>query len=284
MTGALTKCIAAEDEAGVISFLSRLPEPERRKLAKEAAAAVKQFHKGDWVTETNGTSEVSHWKSPYSAAQQRCALLAALGTCSASELRVLTNAHRLPLEVVALWRATKPSFLGEAAEIVVLASFNWMLARTLVREGLSARPTSDQYTLGLLGPEFGEHWRRQRVPLAERVLADPEMLKAEIWRLFEVEGGGETSLATHDKYRGDWGPTFITLMNGGYLPRERLLDASLGALERDFAAFRVGWFSRFHEMLEPTVDERRCSSSWRSTVSLASARSDPPTSRSGRGP
>ena len=35
-----------------------------------------------------------------------------------------------------------------------------------------------------------------------------------------------------------------------------LLDASLDALAHDFAQFRAGWFSRFHDLLEPTSDEQ----------------------------
>ena len=35
------------------------------------------------------------------------------------------------------------------------------------------------------------------------------------------------------------------------IQRERLLDLSLAALARDFAAYRAGWFSRFHELLVP---------------------------------
>src|SRR5258708_872530 len=36
----------------------------------------------------------------------------------------------------------------------------------------------------------------------------------------------------------------------------RRLDAGLAALSRDFIQFRAGWFSRFHEALEPTPAER----------------------------
>ena len=35
-----------------------------------------------------------------------------------------------------------------------------------------------------------------------------------------------------------------------------LLDASLEALSRDFVQMRSGWFSRFHEELKPSLDER----------------------------
>ncbi|CAN0287488.1 unnamed protein product, partial [Phaeothamnion confervicola] len=42
----------------------------------------------------------------------------------------------------------------------------------------------------------------------------------------------------------------------GPFDRGRLLDASLEALARDFEQFRAGWFSRLHEDLKPTPEER----------------------------
>src|SRR5262249_43927225 len=67
-------------------------------------------------------------------------------------------------------------------------------------------------------------------------------------------------LAARDKYahkpEGTWLHTLVALACEGKLARDRLLDASLDALGRDFAQFRAGWFSRFHEALEPTHEER----------------------------
>ena len=73
------------------------------------------------------------------------------------------------------------------------------------------------------------------------------------------EGNGEFSLAAYDKYsrpEATWETGLVALAADGTLPRERLLDASLDALERDFAQFRAGWFSRLHEALKPTLEER----------------------------
>jgi hypothetical protein len=97
---------------------------------------------------------------------------------------------------------------------------------------------------------------RYRDP-ADVVAADPGLLEVEVWRLFEVEGGGEDSLTAHEKYTGDrWGDFFRGQAARDPAMRSRLLDASLAALGRDFATFRAGWFSRFHESLAPTDDER----------------------------
>jgi hypothetical protein len=100
--------------------------------------------------------------------------------------------------------------------------------------------------------------RRDR-EVYQALKADLGLLEDEVWRLFEVEGGGETSLAAHDKYsaeRNSWSWALIQLSGEGLMSRDRLLDASLDALHRDFASFRAGWFSRFHEALQPTKEER----------------------------
>ena len=128
--------------------------------------------------------------------------------------------------------------------------FAWDIVRPLVREGLVPRPSTPSYTLSLLG-----HRRSPSQLLAD----DPTLIDDEVWRLFEVEGSGELSLAAHDKYSSasdTWQTALVGLAADDLAHRERLLDASLSALARDMAAFRAGWFSRFHEALEPSVDER----------------------------
>ena len=68
---------------------------------------------------------------------------------------------------------------------------------------------------------------------------NPDLLVEDVWRVFEVEGGGENSLAAYDKYssaENRWRTALVELGNDGSLDRERLLDASLDALQRGFGA------------------------------------------------
>ena len=100
-------------------------------------------------------------------------------------------------------------------------------------------------------------WGRKGV--IDVLRANPDLLIDDVWRIFEVEGGGENSLAAHDKYcpeSGSWRAALVELSNEGALSRERLLDASLDALQRGFGQFRAQWYSAFHEALKPTDDER----------------------------
>ncbi|WP_420334077.1 DUF6493 family protein [Roseibium sp.] len=121
-------------------------------------------------------------------------------------------------------------------------------AAPLWQDGFALRPESDGIILGYYGI-WHERWG-----VDEEVL-----LSKDVWRFFEVEGGGEFSLANHDKFAKQGTPTWSDRLIGyaeaGKLDRQRLLDASLDALERDFGQYRAGWYSRFHTALAPTNEE-----------------------------
>ncbi|KQR11742.1 DUF6493 family protein [Cellulomonas sp. Leaf334] len=123
--------------------------------------------------------------------------------------------------------------------------------RILERRGLVSPPHDDTYALALVGGLGGD-------PPTTPLRADPELLSTTIWRIFEVEGGGEVSLAAIDKYTSEdvsWATTVRVLIDSGDLDRDRVLDGCLAALDRDFGAFRAGWFSRLWVALTPSDDE-----------------------------
>lgn len=120
----------------------------------------------------------------------------------------------------------------------------------LIEAGFGPDPQNDDDVLGYISAR----WSR---PLTSECIT--QNVTEAIWKFFEVEGHGEQSLAAVDKYRSEkltWAYNIKRFMEEGKLERDRLLDASLDALARDFAQFRAGWFSRFHESLEPTIEER----------------------------
>lgn len=120
--------------------------------------------------------------------------------------------------------------------------------RLLERLGLVALDADDTYVLAMvsaLGPDPAAVLR-----------ADPGLVDRALWRLFEVEGGGEISLTNVDRYDGHrWRDAFCALTADGTLPRARVLAACLDALGRDFAPYRAGWFSAMFLALEPAADE-----------------------------
>lgn len=148
------------------------------------------------------------------------------------------------------WIRAWCAFLLKAEDCVTV----WPQLRRLVRDGYCARPDDPRYGLGLIAGDRVclRQGVRQLVTVPEFLLANPELLD-DVWQLFEIEGDQTVSLANGDD---TWPAALATLAESGHLYRERLLVASLSALERGFAHYRAGWFSRFHEHLQPTADER----------------------------
>ena len=248
------------DESACLKFFDGMPEAERREHAKAVIPFFKKVVKTPFL-QSGPNTFVTNPQLPTAA-------VATLACCTASELKTLgwraMPHHKTALHIL---RDRRPDWTQAYAHwLLAENSRHWPLVRTLVRDGICERPQHDNYILGMIvtldgwgGNElFGSAKRTVRGGLA----ADPDLLKDEVWRLFQIEGAGELTLAAHDKYISKKGTEFAwngalkKLSEEGKLSRERLLDESLAALSRGFSQFRVAWFSEFHELLEPTVKER----------------------------
>jgi Family of unknown function (DUF6493) len=141
----------------------------------------------------------------------------------------------------------------------------WPLVRVAVQEGLIDRPEDDVYVRGMVNSLA---WNTPQVGATyDALLADPELLEIDLWRLFEVDCSSELSNATgwetdeKGAYAGRgenrWEWALVRLAAEERIDRQRLLDASLGTLLRDFRPSMVGWYAKLHEALEPTDEERR---------------------------
>jgi hypothetical protein len=135
----------------------------------------------------------------------------------------------------------------------------WAATRHLVRAGVLERPATPAYTLlmihgirGLKGDVSAPPG--ERLTLQELLRSDPGLLEAEIWQLFEVEGRprpGANLTAT----KRWWQHALLVLMKEGLVSRERLLDATLGALASGFSAYNNRWYIEFLDALAPTDAE-----------------------------
>lgn len=120
--------------------------------------------------------------------------------------------------------------------------------------GLQVDPTDD-YVLAMVGGLGGRQEQEVRLFMLRH---DHALRDGAFWRIFEVEGGGEISLANIDKFSREelnWHNTVVLLANEGTLDRRRVLRSCLEALNRDFSAYRAGWFSRLYVALTPAPDE-----------------------------
>ena len=234
----LESAIQAGDAERCAALLDIADEPERRAVAARLLRMEKDHDFFD-----------SAQNPDRQAAYNRLWTLhvALLGTATLRELQKTRAA--CPAEFTyRILAARRPPWLAEWADwSLERRPGDWRPIRRMVREGLIPRPQTDWYYLRMV-----DIWAERDRNLRRRFEEDPELLEYELWRLFEIEGNSVCSLAIH----GKCSLTFLDLERDGKLPRGRLLDASLEALSRDFAEFRAGWFSRFHEDLKPSVEER----------------------------
>jgi hypothetical protein len=250
----LTKLLTTGGTDECLAFFAGMPEAERRKLAKTAEEAFRIARRRRVVEVQPGTFQ---WNPVMTTAA-----IAVCATCSISTLKSL-GWQAVPGEddLVRVFTDRRPKWLNQYAEFLLDQEFpRWRSVRLLMKAGLCRKPQHENYVLGMLHHFQGAaFYLGKDCGVLDTLLEEPDLLE-DVWRLFELEGGGEYSLAAHDKYRKQpadrWDRSLAELSRRGILPRERLLDASLDALDRGFAQFRVGWFSSFHELLEPTIDER----------------------------
>ncbi|MGN8245470.1 DUF6493 family protein [Cellulomonas soli] len=151
--------------------------------------------------------------------------------------------------------APAPAWLDGLArrELRTAARTSWSrdtFARTrlLERVGLVTPEHDDVYVLAMVSSLGADK--------AARLRSDPELLETVLWRVFEVEGGGEVSLTNIDRFGGSqWREAFLELTSDGTLDRARVLAACVGALGRDFAAYRASWYAATFLALEPSGEE-----------------------------
>ncbi len=234
-----SQLLCTQNASKVLKTLSTMPASNRRVHAKTAAKLLK-----DTQMTWDAGPEVPKVMDDDSVR------IGVLATATLSELKKVTF-HAIPLNIGidVVLRALSPDWIGDWVEALVEDNpyFVHRLA-PVWKHGLCRRPTSDAFILGYYAHRTW--WDENDY--------EPEFLKDDVWRFFEVEGGGEFSLASHDKYCSvdyAWATKLRQLAENGTLDRNRLLDASLDALEKDFGQFRAGWYARFHTALDPTPQD-----------------------------
>ncbi|MBI1270047.1 hypothetical protein GC174_06425 [bacterium] len=257
----LDKLVEEGDQDGFRRFVRELSSEERSKLSKRAKKWFKKASHGSVGPRANNPNSYG-WTWDMGEGGLTVATSAVLTICSGEDLSSID----FPVSVSGfidwdLLSELRPSGLEDIGDVLLASSSNFFpVVRKLMKLGLCRKPVGDAYLVALIGSPYMAHnpdgkWRLLR----DTFLENPDMIE-DIYRLFEVEGNQENSLASVDKYsasENNWQNTLLYLCKEGHLSRERLLDESLAALLRDFIQFRAGWFSRFHEALEPTYNERK---------------------------
>ncbi|CAN5691038.1 hypothetical protein BH10CYA1_BH10CYA1_04220 [soil metagenome] len=239
-------------------FLAGTTESEREKFATSAIRWYKKAVKGEFKESKPGHFS---WVWPLGKSVADTCALAVVATANAEQLSKIEWSV-IPEDDEDLdWLAgMKPGALENFGDVLIVNKvFRFEYIRRLMSRNLCRKPDNDRYIVGLIGAGNGFIVNKtERISLHDWLLANPDVLEEDIWRIFEVEGDQENSLAALDKYSNvkPWSTTLVTLVLEGHLPKQRLLEASLDALNCGFNQFKSGWFSRFHEALQPSPEER----------------------------
>ena len=148
--------------------------------------------------------------------------------------------------------ARRPTWMDKwVVKLLETGHWPWEVVRAMVRKGICRKPDCAEYTIWMT---IGIHWKAIRIGLQK----DPDLLDDEIWRIFTVDPGTRTMMHAADdpSDRRSWMYALLELSKTGKLDRERLLTASITALRHHVNASNIGWLCRFHEALEPSLDER----------------------------
>ncbi len=241
------------DEDSVFEMLIDLPNEGRRKLSKVAIRILKELHDGP---PSYGLDEPAR---ELFLKKNQLVKAIVYATATLPEIKKLgwriRADYELANKIITLF---KPDWVDEWTEWLLEESpGNFYLVRKLYLAGFCIKPDGENYVLGMIST-LGR-WRDAN--LMETLRQSPELMEEDLWKIFSIEGGGQFSLAANEKYNfgttaTSWTKALVALSDSGEVSRERLLDSSLDALDQDFAQFRAGWFSRFHEALSPTPEER----------------------------
>jgi Family of unknown function (DUF6493) len=177
--------------------------------------------------------------------------LARLGTQTAREATAwwFMFEDLTPEAVVRVVRARGKAFVDTLVRAFEAERFrSWILVRALVKDRVIERPDLGAYTRALVtGVAERSRWSEEDA-VYDGLLADPALLDEAVWAIFDVDASQELDRR--------WTYALTTLAAEGRLDRQRLLDGSLAALQRDFRASSVGWYAALHEALAPDVGER----------------------------
>ena len=178
----LQKILDKGDLNACRKFFRGMPESQRRELHPIAAAQFKQLKRNEFVqVEPN-----SYQRNELLPATQ----LAYFATGTLSEIKQM-GVWRHPDEddVFEILFERKPDWIEDfVAMLLDSQSFfrEWTLIRRLIAAKLATKPDVPNYYLGMIGC-LG--YRFSKTLMINQLLAEPDLLSDDIWKLFEIEGG-----------------------------------------------------------------------------------------------
>lgn len=246
MAEKLNQLIQSGDGKACANWIVSLNYKEKRSLTNQAIKIFKILDETHWQSDQAQREKIEK--------QLTAAKIAIFGLATISEIIKIgwklrpdfNNFAEFSIRTYQYDKAWVDEWIERLFDI---NQIRFLTAYELYQNGYCNRPSHDNYYIDLVG-NFNND-------LKNELLKRPDLLELEIWKLFELEGTSECNLASNKTYsRIGWDSTLSELANEGVISRHRLLCSSLDALDKDFLQRRSGWFSRFHETLKPTIQER----------------------------
>jgi len=250
----------------IAALILGLNKSDKKIIAQVAAAELEKTS----TATSYKIEEITDCPSQYpNNSIQRIRLLGftLVGCLSLTEFKKLSKWRRpRGRRLMSAAKVFKPSWIDDWVEFTLNESFrDFWDVYFLKKEGLCEINSIEQYVLSMINISIvpfdqGDLYEISRTrkytteEFADLIDENPEIRHDLIWRLFEYEGGGETSLSSNGT---SWNSALVEIANRDPEARSKLLSLSLEALNRGFSHYRAGWFSRFHEALEPTIEERQ---------------------------
>jgi len=253
----LSELVLSGDKLSCANLVRSLDLKQRRGLVKKTKKLLKNLEDNSWELTLSGYS-TTHKKRQGIESQVESAKVAFLGLASMSDIiklgwKLRPDSLEFAEFVIKSYQYDKNWVDEWIDKLFEIDQLRFLIPYELHQKGYCNRPSHDNYFISLIWAFT--HTRHSS--LKEELLKRPDLFELEIWKLFELEGTSDNNLAGSETYSNTgWSNTLLELAEEGYLSRDRLLTSSLDALDKDFMQKRSGWFSRFHEMLNPTLEER----------------------------
>ncbi len=247
---ALQKILQSNNKKQCIEFFKGMSEAQRRACFPVVKAFWTEVRKARVIENPPGTFA---WNPLVGIAT-----IAFFATASGSEvLKAKRSGYPDDEYAFEILADRRPDWTQQWMESLLGESYfwhNWRLMRRLIEAGLATKPDTPRYYLAMIS---GINRRMADVNLVEELERVPDLLQHDVWKLFEYDGDGENSLANTERTDRSWIAAFLKLIEKGKLPRAKMLESTVEALERDFNHYRARWFLDFFDRLEPTEKELR---------------------------
>jgi hypothetical protein len=255
--------LAKSKSAALIPFLQQLSAADKRTIAGSLKSISKEYL--DYYQEKSITGSITY-KVKANEKQQAILLITAFVCYNRKEYEktsfpsgILDEKY---LSQILSWYCPDwfSDFVNDLAKLDYIAyTLNYRLVMNLAAKGY-VQP-SKELIAKLLPSIIFNRDHNKTVYQPENVLIYPETLATHIWYLFELESGIHFSDrwlhygADVIKAETGWIPLFKNYCNEGRIDRNRLLQETVYATNRNFNKQLSGWFCELLVALEPSNEE-----------------------------